>query len=797
MIKNYFKIAFRNMIKYKAYSAINILGLAIGISCCFLISLYVIDELRFEQCHDNKDQIYRVATELNYGGEIMHLAASMRPLTPIMAEEFPEVLNAARIAKSPDVFIEYDKTRFQEKGFLFADSTVFDIFTFPLLRGDPKTVLKDPFSMVITEKIARKYFGYDNPIGKVLLYDNQHDFRVTGILAEVPSQTQLRCDFMASYQTKNEIEERAHDWGEAGDTYGYILLAENSNPTMVEQKIPDLLKKHAPPMIADIFIHHLQPLKEIYLHSNLMGEFEPKGDINRVYLFSAIAVLILLIACINFMNLTTARSLHRAREVGMRKTLGARQSQLIGQFLGESITISFIAVLFAIVFVELTLPYFSDFIEKELSAEYAYNLWLIPAFIGIALLVGLISGSYPAFFLSRFQPVSTLKGKLSSGSSRSLFRKLLVIFQFTISIALIIATVVIFNQLAYTKNKDLGFDKEHVVLLSLENPVVRQQYEPLKQELLRNPNVINASCTFMAPSSQRLMKAGVKAEGIADEDIPVMVLVAADYDYAKTLGLEIVAGRDFSEDFSTDSTAYILNQAAVKAIGWDDPIGKRFSLRHHGPTLNLEGRVIGVVKDFHVQSLHEQIEPLFISIDPEMYRTLAVRIQPGDIAGTLGALAQTWKKYAANNIPFEYSFIDEGFEELYRTEERLSQMFTAFSLLAVFIACLGLLGLAAFAAEQRTKEIGIRKVMGATIPNIIRLLSTEFVKLVLIANAIAWPVAYFGMKRWLQDFAYHIDMNFAIFLLAGILVFVIALLTVSFQAIKVAIANPVDALKYE
>ncbi|KPL06273.1 hypothetical protein AMJ86_09055 [bacterium SM23_57] len=800
MIRNYLKTAFRNLVKHKAYSAINIIGLAVGVTCCFLIVLYVITELGYERMHINRDRIYRVATEFNYGGQTLHIAPTITPLGTVIAEDIPEVVSAVRITPVANALIGVGENRFREKYFCFVDSTFFDIFTFPLLAGDPKTALRDPFTIVISPEIAHKYFGDDDPIGKVLSFENQFDFTVTGVLNEIPDQTQLKSDFYASYASRYTIGGTNLDsWLQAGEVFCYILLAEGAAPAIVEQKLPDLILKHGGDFAASIYTLHLQPLNDIYLHSKLMGEFEPSGNIIYIYLFSAIAVLILLIACINFMNLTTARSMHRAREVGMRKTLGAKRSQLIRQFLGESITISFIAVLLAIALFELCYPLFSRFLEKDLLIDHAHHAWIIPALVGTTILVGLIAGSYPALYLSRYRPSQILKSAAKPGSTRSILRKSLVVLQFTISIALIIATVVIFSQLQYVKKKDLGYNQEHVILLGIDNPALQQQYEPLKKELIQHPNIVNVSGAYSTPGGESLTKRGVKAEGVAEEDVPVMILVTTDEDYIETLGLEITAGRGFSPEFATDATeAYIINQAAVAAIGWTDQeaIGKQFSILSSTPEHQRPGKIIGVVNDYHVLSLHEKIEPLFMYINPPTYSVLAIRISPQDLSGTLAFIEKTCKNFAPN-IPFEYSFLDESFDKFYKSELKLSQIFTSFSLLAILIACLGLFGLTAYAAEQRTKEIGIRKALGATITSIVSLISKEFILLVIISNIIAWPIAYYAMNKWLQNFAYHIEMEVTIFILAAVSALVIAIGTISFHTIKAASANPVNSLRYE
>jgi putative ABC transport system permease protein len=800
MLKNLLKIAFRNLFKHKAYTAINILGLSIGITCCFLIVLYVINELSFERFHEHRDQIYRATMEMNYGGQTMNIAAAMAPLGPALSEEFQEVIYSVRVYPEQNVLVSHGDTRFREEKFFFADSTLFDVFTFPLLVGNPKIALRDPYSVVITEEAASKYFGDEDPIGKVLTYENHYDFVVTGILQKIPPQTQIKADFFATFSSLYDIEGPSLDnWGRGGSAYTYFLLSPNADPTQLQERLPAMVQKYAGDFLASIFTIHIQPLKDIYLYSNLQAELDPNGDITYVYLFSAIAVLILLVACINFMNLTTARSIHRAREVGMRKTLGAQRSQLIRQFLGESFALTLISVLLAFAFLEISLPYFSRFLERDLTLSGPVSIWILPALIVTLLIVGLVSGSYPALYLSRYLPATILKSGATPKSSKSVLRRILVVFQFAVSIALMVATAVALSQMTYTKKKDLGFDKDHVVMLTANDPVVRQQYEPLRQELLKHPNVLSVSGALTAPASGQFIKRGVEAEGIPVEDIPVMFAIWADFDYIQTMGMQIVAGRDFSRQYPTDATeAYILNQTAIGALGWTDEeaLGKQFSLRGSSPEQQNQGRVIGVIKDFHLLSFHELIEPLFIKVDPRALSVVAVRIASNDISGTLKYLESTWNKFVPSN-PFEYTFVDDNFAQFYRADQKFGQIFVIFSILAIVIACLGLFGLSAFAVEQRTKEIGIRKVLGASIANIIGHLSREFIILIVIANVIACPVAYYGMNKWLQNFAYHIDIRWVVFALAAMIALMVAVATMSVQTIRAALSNPVNSLRYE
>jgi putative ABC transport system permease protein len=761
-----------------------------------LILVYIIHETSYEDIHENREQIYRVASEVRFGGRISQVAAGMPPLGPALEQEYPEVLSAVRFWLIPGPLIAYEDNRFREEGFYFVDPAVFDIFTFPLTQGDPAKALEAPFSIVITEEMAKKYFGDENPLGKTLTYEYDYQFQVTGVLKNIPRNTQFQCHFMASISSLEQIEgESFQHWGRFGEPYTYLMLPKGADPTELEQKLPEFLQKYLGERFAANLTLWLQPLPDIYLHSNLVMEMEPQGNLEYVYIFSAIAVLILVIAGINFMNLTTARSVHRARETGMRKVLGAFRRQLIRQFLGESLIITGISVLLAMVLFELLLPEFNRLLERQVGIE-SLDRWLILAGIaGITLLVGIAAGSYPAFYLSRFHPIEILKGKSASSPGASLFRKILVMIQFTISIVLIVGTVVIYHQLHFVKNTDLGFDREHTLVIPLAEPSI--QYHTLKNELLRHPGIVHVAGAAAVPAGEFVEMTGVLPEGASEDESFIMQAAAVDYDYVKTLGLELLAGRDFSEDIRTDATdAYILNETAVKKLGWENPIGKKLEIPSPRPEFSRSGQVIGVVKDFHMRSLHEKIDPLYMYVDTRRFRILGVRIRPENVSETIVYMEETWKKLTQAS-QFEYSFIDERFGELYRREQRLGELFTAFSLLAVLVACLGLFGLAAFAAEQRTKEIGIRKVLGASMSGLVGLLSKDFMKLVLIANIIAWPVAWYAMNKWLEEFAYRINIAWWIFALAGTLALLIALLTVSYQAIRAAVANPVKSLRHE
>ncbi len=798
MLKSYLKIALRILRRYKAYSFINIAGLAVGMAGCLLILAYVRNELSYDRYHKNAGRIYRVVEELNIFGKKSHMAITPAPFGPAMETEFKEVIKAVRFVRASSsgnkILIRCGNENYYERDWFFVDDSVFEVFSFPLVQGDPKTALKDPNAVVITEDIAKKYFGADDPLGKILTVQDrygQSDFKITGVLRNIRKNSHFRFDFLASFITfENQFKNWLQNWFNHM-YYTYLLLEKGTDPGELETKFPEMLLKHAGKMAQLALKPHLQPLTSIHLHSHLESEIEANSDIVYVYVFSAIAIFILIIACINFMNLATARSAYRAREVGLRKVVGARRSQLVKQFLGESVLFSLIALPLAVVMMELLLTPFGALMGKKLDFNYGDNWLIILALIGITLFVGFVSGIYPALFLSGFQPIKILKGTLSSGSKNANLRQGLIVFQFAISIALIISVGVIRNQVNYIRTKNLGFDKEHVVVLPLREKEMRAKYEAIRNEFMKSSRVLNVSASSGIPG--RIVHYWyLRAEGIQDlkKELTMWILMV-DHNFVKTLGMDVVEGRDFSVDFETDEKeAIILNESAVKKLGWESPLGKNIK------TENKDGYVIGVVKDFHYQPLYQRIEPLVLYISPGFFEYVLVRIAPDNVPAALDFLKEKWRELAPHR-PFEYFFLDSDFDSLYRSEERTGKLVGCFTVLAVFVSCLGLSGLASFTAEQRTKEIGIRKVLGASVAGIVALLSKEFTRWVLVANIIAWPGAYWVMSRWLQNFAYRTSFGIGIFFLSALIAFVIALTAVSYQAVKAAIANPVEALRYE
>ncbi len=797
MLNNYMKLAFRNIKKYKCYSFINIAGLAVGMACCILIILFVQDELNYDRHHEKADRIYRLVDGLDVSeSSSRYFALSSAPFAPTLQKEFPEVEDAVRFFLGRRRMVSYGEKIYYEEGLFFADASLFRIFTIPMIKGNPETVLTSPHTIVISESMASKYFGLEEPINKTLKI-NEDDYLVTGIMKDMPGNSHFQADFFASMKTLEQIptvQERYFQNWARHEFYTYLLLREGTSADDLQEKLLGFIEKHAAQQVKTILgstlSSRLQPLKSIHLHSHLQHEIAPNGDIKYIYIFSVIAFFILIIACVNFMNLTTARAAHRSKEVGIRKIVGASRDQLVKQFLGESLMFSFFSMFLSFIFVKSALSSFNSLTGKKIDLMDLGNVIFIGSAIFILFFVGLLSGSYPSFFISRYQPVSVLKSCAGAKSWRSLLRKGLIILQFGISVILIIATGIVLDQLDFLRNRKLGFDKEHVVVMTIRENSIRKNFEAIKADLMQNPHILNATITIGVPGG---IIAGDAVQLTAEEGKKTITvgMIYTDHDYIKTMGMEIVEGRDFSKGMSTDaSEAFIVNEAAVRQLQLKDPLNTQIKWD------DKNGKIIGIVKDFQFQSLKDEITPLFIQIWPQNTYIFALRISPENIPETLAFIESKWKDLDPAH-PFEYSFMDESFDRIYRDEERLGQIFSAFSLLAIFIASLGLFGLSLFMAEQRTKEIGIRKVLGASIGRILVLLSKEFAFLVLIANLIAWPAAYFLMQKWLQNFAYRVAIHSWIFVLSAAFAFSIALATISFQVIKAAKSDPVKSLRYE
>ena len=786
MFKNYIKITFRHIKRHKGYSFINIAGLAIGMTCCILILLYIQYELSYDKFHEDAQDIYRIAFEIP--DRIDMNASSFGLLAPALMQDFPEVQSAARIRRLEST-VFYKDHAFTEKNFFLADPRFFDVFTFPVISGDPENALSQPFSVMITQEMTEKYFGDEDPIGKTMLIDNKHDYKITGILKNPPQNSHFKFDFLASFITIDKIwEDYSLSWMNTNRILTYVKLQENFNPDDLERKFPEFLKRYG----REDVVFHLQPLTGIHLHGTIRNDIEANSDIRYVYIFSVIAFLIVLIACFNTMNLSTARSVYRSKEVGVRKVVGAERKHIIRQFMSESIIFALAALVISVFLIKLLLPAFNSLVDRNLSFNFFSDNEILLGLFILAIIVGFISGSYPALFLSSFHPVHILKGmRVHKGSSA--FRNFLVVFQFSISIVLIIGTLVIYQQLHYIKTRDLGFHKEQIVIVDIKDENLKNVYQTMRNDLKQNPRILGASFSCDLPNEIDARNS-YRWEGQTEENRWQLFNTAAvDNEFIDLLGLELTMGRNFSEEFPSDKQACILSETAVRTIGWENPIGKRFGYRE-------EGRVIGVIKDFHHLSLHSAIGPtVFLHVDKETdlnLNYLLIKINSGDIPGTLAFIKKKFKEYSAH-YPFSFTFLDDRVDRMYRTDNKLGQILNVFSFTAIFIACLGLFGLAAFTAERRTKEIGIRKVIGATVSNIFFLLSREFIKLVLMAFILAWPIAYFAMNRWLQGFAYRTHVGMAAFILSALSAFVIVLVTISYQSVKAATANPVDSLRYE
>ena len=807
MIKNYLKIAARTIWRHKAYSSINIVGLTMGIAASVLILLFVQNERSFDKHHENAENVYRIGLDAAVAGQTIKTTNTSAPMARTLIAEFPEVVNATRINDISRVLISVEERRFYEERFFFADSTVFEIFTIPFVEGDPATALTQPNTVVLTEEMARKYFGEADPIGQTIRYDNRVDYEVTGIIRPVEANTHLRVDFLASFVTLPRADEEI--WLN-NSFYTYVLLQDGADPEALLAKTPDLIAKYVAPQVEQAigqtyekateaglrWGYFLEKLPDIYLHSDADGQIGPIGDIQYVYILLAIAAFILLIACINFMNLSTARSANRAKEVGVRKVMGSERSQLVRQFLGESVFTAMVALVLAVGVVILVLPAFQNLTGVVLSL----NVGVVAGMVGIAVAAGLVAGVYPAFVLSAFSPAKVLKGTFRRGASRSWMRSGLVVSQFAISIMLLVGTFIVFEQLQFIRDKDLGFEKDHVVVLPIETREAAESFESFRATLLQNPNIVNAAAAGVVPGPGHIHNTtAFRKEGARDEEIFIAAAAEVTWEYVETLGLEMIAGRDFDRAFTTDVEGFIVNEAAVREMGWDleEAVGKTVTrVQGNDDDSDRVGSIIGVFKDAHFNSLHETVRPMILGGRPRNIRYLPVRIQAGQVRETMAYLEEQWTAFEPAHL-FNYFFLDEDYGLFYEQEERLGDIYGYFTLLAIFIACLGLFGLASFVTQQRTKEIGVRKVLGASVPGIVVLLTKEFTYLVIVAAVLAFPAAYYFMTQWLQNFAYATSIGFDVFVVSGVAALLIAWLTVGYQAVKAAVANPVTALRYE
>jgi putative ABC transport system permease protein len=800
MFRNYLKVALRNIVKQKIYSIVTVIGLVIGITCCLLIMLYVKQEISYDKFFQNADNIYRIGHTTIRPQRTSISVATPTPVASALKQEYPEIEQITRIYFDSQVLFEYGEKQIYEDRVIYADPEFFLVFPYRLIKGDPLHLLDTPQSMVITASMAEKYFGNEDPIGKVFQVNKQYKFMITGVMEDVPVNSHFHFDFVISFLAKNEQNFGLwlNLWTGYTTLYTYAVLPENLNIQEFQSRIEDTIIRHTgkrPDVEKKLF---LQPVKSIHLRSHIEDEIEANNFVSNLVILSTIAFLILVIACINYMNLATAQSSRRAREVGMRKVLGAQRLQLIKQFMGESILLTLMALIISLASVELLLPAFSSLVGKPVDFGYGQNLMFLAVFFLITVIVGILASLYPAIFLSRHQPIKTLKGmkeSIQASFGQVFFKRSLVVIQFSVSILLIVCTLFIAQQLRYMKKAHLGFDKEYMIVAPIQSDSGRKQYQALKNELLAHPGVIGATACLRAPISGTVIVTYGRTEESSKEQAFLVYHNFVDMDYVNNYGIEMVAGRKFSREYSTDlKEAFIINEATVRKSGFvsaEQAIGQRFQTG-----MGLKGTIIGVMKDFHISSFHQEIEPMLLSYDPEYFWEMSIKIKSTNIPASLASIKKTFKEFIPE-YPFAYSFLDEDIQSLYQGEEQTGKIIRTFSIVAILIACMGLFGLADFAAEKRTKEIGIRKVMGATASNIMCLLSTEFTKWVLIANILAWPIAYYAMNRWLQGFAYRTSIGLEPFILGAVFAFVIALVTVSYQAIKSALANPIESLRYE
>ncbi|MFC1563334.1 ABC transporter permease [candidate division KSB1 bacterium] len=797
MFKDYLKIAVRNITRNRIYSLLNILGLSTGIAGCILILLYVKYEFSFDTYHENADRIYRVIMEFPDYYEGTNLwAGTCGPLAKTMVEEYPEVVTAGRFEMMDEVLISYGSKKFMENLVMFADPEIFEVFSFELLEGDPVKVLEDPYSIIISEDMAEKYFGNADPLGKILSFKMEYDFTVKGILKNVPENSHFRMDFIIPFQTHKTISGVPFsNWYQSG-LYTYFLLREGAQPDELEAKLPALLNKYWDGRGKPEDKFHLQPLKKIHLHSNVLREIQTNNDIRYIWLLIAIAVLIIFIACFNYMNLATARSFQRAKEIGVRKIVGAQRKQLVRQFFGESYILTICGFVFGVFLVYLFLPAFNGFVERELSINPAnfsdIYLWIL----GIILLVGLLAGSYPAFFITSFKPIVVLRGGIKGSAGGKILRNVLVTSKFAVSIILIICTIVIQKQISYIKDKDIGLDKDRIVTIFLHDNQARDKIDVIKDELTQNTDILSVA------SSRHLLFKGMSQinadwPGKADKDdfLPIYIN-QVDHNFIEVYGIEISSGRNFSKDFASDASgAFLLNESAVKMLDFENPVGRDFLVSgHFGQG---EGKIVGIMKDFHFQPMNLEIEPIQLFLDEKSAnRYLSIKIKGENVSRALEFIESKISEFSPD-YPFEYTFFGEIFDRVYKTDQKLGQIMSVFSGIAIFVACLGLLGLSSFTAEQRMKEIGIRKALGASFDRIVILLSKEFSKWIIAANIISIPVAYFIMNRWLENYAYRVEITPVLFLFGAFAVIFIALITVSFHSVRAAITKTVNSLRYE
>jgi len=804
MLKNYFKIAFRNLIKNRIYSLLNITGLSIGLACVIVIVGYINLELSYDNFHDDYKDIYRISEIRKRQDRQDHTATTFNPMAELTKEYIPSVKHVVRMFPLTGFVSTTPENKSRETLFTLADSTIFEVFSFESLYGDLSETLDAPYSVVITESKALEYFGETSVIGQKLVYENatsKFNFSITGVIKDLPQNTHLNLDFLASFSSIRQIRPRYDNWFHPA-IYAYVKLRKGFDVKVLEDGMKGLKDSHFPENIKSSRSHTAQPISGIHLRSALLNEWAPNSNIVYVTLFITIAFFILLIACINFMNLSTARSMSRSKEVGLRKVVGARKEQLIHQFLSESLLITTFSFIAAFVLAELAFRNgFNSLVEKQITSAFLFegvNLFYV---VLALVIVTLLAGTYPAFYLAQLRPISTLRGKTEQIGGVGNIRKVMVTFQFFISCLLIIGTLIVLSQINFLRNKNLGFDKEQIVAIGLVDQVDQKNYEQLQSAFLEETSVIETTVSSALPGGDGFYAFRIEPEGLPDGEQMTMKSIGVDEEYITTYRLEILEGRGFSKDVTTDeSSAFILNEAAVEKLEWSDPLGKNFSIEIHGRggADVRKGKVIGVLKDFHYESLYNSIEPLVVYVNTSSFyhNYLNLKIAPGNWEEVISLLEMKWEAFSPNR-PLQFYFLDEELKKMYDAEVKIGRIFTAFAILSIVISCLGLFGLSAFTASQRTKEIGIRKVMGASLLTILKLLSKDYVILIVLANLIAWPLGWYYSSQWLNDFAYRVDLNLWTFLFTFLSALIVALITVSYQTMKAASANPVDALQQE
>jgi len=803
MLNNYIKVALRNLLKHRGFSIINIVGLATGIACSILIFLFVSHELSYDMFHEKADRIYRLAVRASIGDTKIHQTYSSSLTFKHLLEDFPEIDTGVKFLNMGRTPVKIGEKTFFEERFYAVDETFFNVFSFPLIQGDPRSVLRDPNKMVISRDTALKYFGTTEAVGRILRVESPRgnediDAEITGVSENPPANSHFHYDLLLSSAT---FPENLNDPGFTSNNFiSYVVLKEGASSELMDEKLKDFTRKYMGGDRFDTWVakgnyweFFLQPITKIHLTSDLNGEFEANGNETYVVIFSVVSIFILLIACINFMNLSTAKSSLRAKEVALRKVVGSSKSRLVIQFISESVLLSYISMAVGILAVISILPLYKKLIGKPIGLQFFNNPLVIPLLLALGLVVGVIAGSYPAFFLSSFKPITVLKTQADTRGGGAWLRNMLVVFQFTISVFLIIGTLVIDQQLKYFQNKKLGFNKEQVLVI--QNPgSLGDNLVPFKENLRKSSRIIEVSGSNSLPG-RSFINRGFRAESV-DDNFTLNIAVC-DHDFASTLELDLAKGRFFSKEFASDSHAAVINEKAAELLAWDDPIGK---------WINCSGRsqdnlnVIGVIKDYHYESLHQEVRPMALLLSGGYFdnteRYISVRLQTKNLTESIRHVKTVWNDFT-RNTPFEYSFLDQDFDNLYLNEKQTRKIFSIFSFLAIFIACLGLFGLASYTADRRTKEIGIRKVLGASVVNIVNHLNKGFIRWVFIANLIAWPTACFVMNRWLRNFSYRIELTWWMFALAAVLSLLIALITVSFQTIKAALKNPIESMRYE